>query len=94
MRLLVLEELVQSVGLKNLLRLIGEQHRVAVKSNTQLSLRHFGHLLRGEHGGRCYTWCTQFALNSVSGALTHVSLNQNVYKPVKGTDSPLLVRFL
>lgn len=53
--LLVLKELVQSVGLINALRLIREEDGVTIKRDTQLSLRHFCYLLWGEHGGCCYT---------------------------------------
>lgn len=56
MRLLVLKELVQAVGLENALGLVREEHGVAVEGDTQLILRHFGHLLWGEHGGCSYTW--------------------------------------
>lgn len=56
MCLLVLKELVQAVGLENALGLVREEHGVAVEGDTQLSLRHFGHLLWGEHGGCSYTW--------------------------------------
>lgn len=55
MRLLMLKELVQSMGLENALRLIREKDSVTIKGDTQLSLRHFCHLLWGEHGGCCYT---------------------------------------
>lgn len=53
--LLVLKELVQSVGLENALRLIREEDSITIKGNSQLSVRHFRHLLWGEHGGCCYT---------------------------------------
>ena len=56
MRLLVLKELVPSVGLVNALGLIGEEDGVAVEGDAQLSLRHFRHLLLAEHGGCCYAW--------------------------------------
>lgn len=53
--LLVLEELVQSVGLVDALGLIREEDGVTVEGDAQLSLRHFRHLLWSEHGGCCDT---------------------------------------
>lgn len=52
--LLMLKELVQSVGLVDSLGLIGEEDGVSVEGDAQLSLRDFRHLLWSEHGGRCY----------------------------------------
>lgn len=54
MGLLMLKELVQSVGLVDSLGLIGEEDGVSVEGDAQLSLRDFRHLLWSEHGGRCY----------------------------------------
>lgn len=53
--LLMLKELVQSMGLVNALRLIREEDGVTIKGNTQLGLRHFSYLLWSEHRGCCYT---------------------------------------
>lgn len=52
-RLLVLEELVQSVGPVDVIGLIGEEDGVSIEGDAQLSLRHFRHLLLDEHGGCC-----------------------------------------
>lgn len=54
MGLLMLKELVQSVGLVDSLGLIGEEDGVSVKGDAQLSLRDLRHLPWSEHGGRCY----------------------------------------
>lgn len=56
MGLLVLKELVQSVGLVDPLGLIGEEDGVAVEGHAQLALRHLAHPLRSEHGGSGYAW--------------------------------------
>ena len=56
MGLLVLKELVESVGLEDPLGLVGEEDRIAVKGHAQLGLRHLRHLVRREHGGRSDPW--------------------------------------
>lgn len=70
MRLLVLKELVPSMGLVNALGLIGEEDGVTVEGDTQLSLRHFCHLLLGEHGGCCYAWMNCWKVSCVSVYVT------------------------
>lgn len=50
---LVLEELVQPVGLEDALGFVREEHGVAVERHPQLGLRHLRLLVRHEHGGRC-----------------------------------------
>ena len=56
MGLLVLKELVESVGLEDPLGLVGEEDRVSVEGHAELGLRHLRHLLRREHGSRSDPW--------------------------------------
>lgn len=73
--LLVFKKLVQSVSLENAFRLIREEDGVTIEGNTQLSLRHFLHLLRGEHGGCCYTWFTHSILHTHCSTCTQTEFN-------------------
>jgi len=54
--LLVLKELVKSVGLEDPLGLVGEEDSVTIEGHAQLALRHLRHLVRCKHGGRSDTW--------------------------------------
>lgn len=53
--LLMLKELVESMGLEDPLGFIGEEDSVAIEGNAQLGLRHLRHLLWRKHGGRSDT---------------------------------------
>lgn len=52
----MLEELVQPVGLEDALWFVGEEDGVSIEGHSQLGLRHLGHLLWHEHGGRGNAW--------------------------------------
>lgn len=85
--LLMLQELVESMLVVDLLGLIGEEDSIAIEGHAQLGLRHLRHLLPRKHGGRSDTWWR-------GTASSHRQIGQETVQLCSGADgdSPLVRR--